>query len=130
MEQTWRFRRQVLLEIGGFDAFFGAGTLFAGEDIDAASRASARGWTGKYCPEVVVSHHHGRKVEDLPRLMRFYDIGRAAYHMKLLIRGRQISSFISAVYGLRQRMKGRPSTVYWELVGSYRYLLQIIRRRC
>ena len=38
------FRREVIDEIGGFDADFGAGTLFCCEDCDAFERASFAGW--------------------------------------------------------------------------------------
>jgi hypothetical protein len=35
------FRRKVLVDIGGFDPWFGPGALFNAEDVDAAMRASA-----------------------------------------------------------------------------------------
>ena len=61
------FRCEVLEAIGGFDVVLGYGAGFLGEvdavveDVDAAARASAEGWRGRYDPDVVVHHHHGRK---------------------------------------------------------------------
>jgi len=115
------FRRRVLSGIGGFDPEFGAGSLFAGEDLDVASRASAMGWRGLYCPEVIVRHHHGRKAPDIPRLMKFYGIGAGAYHMKLLLRGHQFVWFAKSIYQVRRRFKFSPRMVLWEPVGIVKY---------
>ncbi len=116
------FRKCVLVRIGGFDPLFGPGMLFfAGEDIDVASRANAMGWTGKYCPEVVVRHHHGRKTSDAPRLWKSYAIGRGAYHMKLLLCG-QFLWFAQAIYQLRWRYRLSRRTILWEQVGAAQYI--------
>jgi len=115
------FRRATLLEIGGFDPLFGAGTLFAGEDLEAASRASALGWKGRYCPEVIVTHHHQRKAPDVPRLKKFYGLGVGAYHMKLLLRGHEFSWFLRSLYQVRRRYKTSARMVLWEPVGAARY---------
>ena len=58
---NFAFRREALERIGGFDARMGAGTPYACEDIDAASRANFLGYPGMYDPRPVVRHHHGRK---------------------------------------------------------------------
>ena len=123
------FRRGVLVAIGGFDPLFGAGSLFAGEDLDAAARASAMGWKGLYCPEVVVRHHHGRKRSDIPRLMKFYGIGAGAYHMKLLLKGHEVLWFAQSVYQVRRRSKFSPRMVLWEPVGIVKYGYICLRRR-
>jgi glycosyltransferase involved in cell wall biosynthesis len=116
------FRRRVLLDIGGFDPLFGPGALFAAcEEIEAVGRASAMGWKGEYRPEVVVRHHHGRKAADAAALWRSYAIGRGAYHMKLLLRGRQFLWFARSVYQLRWRFRTSRTTVLWELVGAAKY---------
>jgi GT2 family glycosyltransferase len=120
------FRRDVLLEIGGFDPLFGAGSLFAAEDVDAAGRASAMGWRGQYRPEVVVNHHHGRKASDAARLSKSYHIGRGAYHMKLLLNERQYFSFVRAILSLPRRMRWGLIAVYWEMVGASRYAFTYI----
>jgi glycosyltransferase involved in cell wall biosynthesis len=116
------FRREVLGSLRGFDPLFGAGAQFAGEDVDAAGRASAMGWKGRYCPEVIVRHHHGRKASDVPRLMKFYGIGTGAYHMKLLLRGHEVLWFARSVYQVGRRFKFHRRTVLWEPVGMVTYL--------
>ncbi|MGC1304107.1 MAG: glycosyltransferase family 2 protein [Caulobacteraceae bacterium] len=117
------FRRNVLLDIGGFDPLFGPGALFmACEDIDAVGRASAMGWKGKYDPEVVVRHHHGRKAADAAALWKAYAIGRGAYHMKLLVKGHEFSWFARSIYQLRSRYRTSRGTVFWEMVGAAQYV--------
>jgi glycosyltransferase involved in cell wall biosynthesis len=128
------FRRRVLFDMGGFDPLFGPGGLFtAAEEIDAVGRASAMGWKGKYRPEVVVQHHHGRKAADAAALWKWYAIGRGAYHMKLLLKGHQFLWFARSIYQLRWRYKTSRTTVLWELVGAakyvYIYLLQTLGSR-
>jgi hypothetical protein len=127
------FRRSVLLDIGGFDPVFGAGTLFAGEDLEAAGRASVLGWRGQYCPEVIVTHHHRRKALDVPRLMKFYGLGLGAYHMKLLLRGREFLWFALSVYQIRRRYRFTPTMVLWEPVGAIKYarlcIVEVFRKR-
>jgi glycosyltransferase involved in cell wall biosynthesis len=114
------FRRSVLRQIGGFDPLFGPGALFNAEDVDAAGRASAIGWKGQFRPEVVVSHHHGRKLSDGPALWKSYAIGRGAYHMKLLLSGKFLW-FAQSIYQLRRRYKTSRTTVLWEEVGAAEY---------
>jgi cellulose synthase/poly-beta-1,6-N-acetylglucosamine synthase-like glycosyltransferase len=115
------FRREVVAAFGGFDPLFGAGARFAGEDLDAASRASAMGWEGRYCPEVIVRHHHGRKASDIPHLMKFYGIGAGAYHMKLLLKGHEVLWFAQSIYQVRRRFGLSRRTVLWEPVGMAEY---------
>ena len=124
------FRREVLLEIGGFDPLFGAGSLFAAEDLDAAARASAAGWKGEYRPEVVVSHHHGRKAADAARLKKSYGIGAGAYHMKLLLRGRKFSWFVRSLTEVDRRFKLSKIMVLWEPVGAAKYAYFYVTGRC
>lgn len=80
------FRREVFDRIGGFDELFGAGAAFSGGDVEFAARASARGWKGAYVPEALVYHAHGRKTEEAARrLLRWYDRGRGAYYVKMIL---------------------------------------------
>jgi GT2 family glycosyltransferase len=128
------FRREVLLDVGGFDPLFGPGSpLPACEDLDLAARASARGWKWQYRPEVVVSHHHGRKARDLPALLKSYGIGTGAYHMKLLLEGGKFLWFARSVYQVRRRLRASWISVLWEPVGAtryaYAYLTQALRGR-
>jgi GT2 family glycosyltransferase len=128
------FRRRVLLDIGGFDPFFGPGASFAAcEDIEAVGRASAVGWKGEYRPDAVVRHHHGRKAADVAALWKTYAIGRGAYHMKLLLNGHEFLWFARSIYQLRWRYRTSRTTVLWELVGAakyaYSYLAQTLGSR-
>jgi glycosyltransferase involved in cell wall biosynthesis len=127
------FRRQVLVEIGGFDPLFGPGALFNAEDVDAAARASALGWKGEYRPDVIVRHHHGRKAPDIPDLVKSYGVGTGAYQMKLLLKGGKFLWFARSVYQIRRRFKASPRSVLWEPVGAmkyaYVYLTQALRGR-
>jgi glycosyltransferase involved in cell wall biosynthesis len=117
------FRRRVLVDIGGFDPLFGSGSLLvAAEDLDAAGRASAIGWSGQYCPDVIVRHHHGRKRSDVAPLMRSYAIGLGAYHMKLLLSERRFGWFARSVYEFwRARIWWQPEGPVWEVVGAAKY---------
>jgi cellulose synthase/poly-beta-1,6-N-acetylglucosamine synthase-like glycosyltransferase len=117
------FRRQALLAVGGFDPLFGPGSLFNAEDADAAGRVSALGWKGKYCPEVIVRHHHRRKAADFSPLWKSYDIGTGAYHMKVLLKGRRLSWFGKGLFAVRRRIawQGRPQRVVWETIGALWY---------
>lgn len=121
-------RRQVLIDVGGFDPLFGPGAPFSStEDLDVCSRASAKGWKGQYHPEVVVRHHHERKVPDVARMAKSYSLGTGAYYMKLLLSGRELLWFVRGVYDLRERVKWYGGTlfwqtIFWEAVGATRYL--------
>lgn len=115
------FRKTVLDQIGNFDPLFGSGSLFPSEDCDAAARASLAGWVGRYVPESAVSHHHGRKAADVGKLFKSYDIGRGAYHMKLLITCRAYPQALKGWRGLIKRMLLRPQSLRWELDGALGY---------
>jgi glycosyltransferase involved in cell wall biosynthesis len=122
------FRRKVLIDIGGFDPWFGPGALFNAEDVDAAARASAIGWKGEYRPEVVVRHHHGRKASDIPQLVKSYGIGTGAYQMKLLLEGHQFLAFARSIYQARRRFRASRRSVLWEPVGAFGYVYQYLSR--
>ncbi|GGW86956.1 glycosyltransferase [Alteromonas halophila] len=80
------FRRQVLEEVGGFDPLFGAGASFPCEDVDTISECIRHGFAGKYSPDIIVSHDHGRQSEsDYQKLMHSYDVGRGAFYTKRVI---------------------------------------------
>jgi glycosyltransferase involved in cell wall biosynthesis len=122
------FRKKVLGEIDGFDPLFGPGALFNAEDVDAAARASAIGWKGEYRPEVIVRHHHGRKAPDIPRLVKSYGMGLGAYHMKLLLGGREFWWFARSIYQIRRRLKASVRSVLWEPVGAMKYAYVFLAR--
>ena len=80
------FRRQVLIDIGPFDPDLGPGSSFrSGDDTELFQRASLLGYTGRYSPEAVVWHHHGRRAADYAALHRSYDIGAGAAYACIII---------------------------------------------
>jgi glycosyltransferase involved in cell wall biosynthesis len=116
------FRRNIIVEIGGFDPMFGPGSRFRyAEDLDVIGRASAMGYEGRYCPDVVVRHHHQRKKSDTPAVWKACGIGTGAYHMKLLLTYREWWWFLKsiALLGLHFRISRR--MFLWEPVGAARY---------
>jgi GT2 family glycosyltransferase len=52
------FRRDVLIEIGGFNPIY----LRAGDDVDLCWRLQARGWKIGFAPAALVWHHHRASV--------------------------------------------------------------------
>jgi glycosyltransferase involved in cell wall biosynthesis len=128
MGANMAFRRQVLVDIGGFDPLFGPGAPFKStEDLDVGSRASAKGWMGQYHPEVIVRHHHERKARDVAGMAKCYSIGTGAYYMKLLLREHEFLWFARGVYELGGRVRWYGGTliwqtIFWEAVGGAKYL--------
>lgn len=113
-------QRTVFERIGGFDPEFGAGTRFRCEDIDLVARASMAGFTGAHIPELVVYHHHGRKVgPQTRRLERENDYACGAYYAKFILNGHP--SFIFGWLRLALR-PWRVRGLYWELRGALDYL--------
>lgn len=123
------FRRAALAEIGGYDPLFGSGSAFPAEDIDAIARANLLGWTGAYVPDIVVFHHHGRKAAEAPRLMKSYDLGRGAYHMKLLLMSGRLDWFARTQLDLLRRWRTDPSSAMTEVRGALAYLWMFVSRR-
>ena len=124
------FRREVIDEIGGFDADFGAGTLFCCEDCDAFERASFAGWWGMYSPDPVVAHHHGRKAADIRALKRSYGRGNGAYLAKFTMRP-DTSKLFAEVWFHRVTHCGTfgVRTVTYELAGAGLYILHQLALR-
>lgn len=115
------FRREVLEAIGGFDPDFGSGTGFPAEDCEAAARASAAGWAGRYLPDVVVRHDHGRSPAEADATRAAYDLGRGAYHMKLVSRPGTRRAGLRGWGELPYRVLRRPGTLRGELLGAWRW---------
>jgi GT2 family glycosyltransferase len=88
------FRRQDLLEAGGFDPLLGAGGLFgACEDPDIAYRLLARGKTVTYSGSAVAYHKHWKDWAAQRRMERAYGVGAGAQFAKYIRSG--------DLYGLR-----------------------------
>ncbi len=117
------FRADTLEAIGNFDPNFGAGTRFAAEDCDAVARASLAGWAGKYDPTITVRHDHGRLADDIGSLLKSYDIGRGAFHTKLLFLPGGASHGLQGWKGLARRSLRRPASLYFEMLGGIQFLL-------
>ena len=76
---NFAIRREVALELGGFDEALGAGTLSAsGEDTEMFVRALRRGHSLRYEPSAIVWHRHRRSSPELRRLMFAYGSGVSA----------------------------------------------------
>jgi glycosyltransferase involved in cell wall biosynthesis len=79
------FRREALLEIGGFDVHLDVGTPSHGSgDLDIFHRLLTSGKIIRYEPSAVVWHQHRRSMPALHK--QFYDNGRAfgCYLLKIL----------------------------------------------
>jgi GT2 family glycosyltransferase len=77
------FRRDVLLELGGFDELLGAGSeLRSAEDADMLYRCLAHGWSGVYEPAAVVTHEQWRSEREIVTLRYGYGLGNGAIRIK------------------------------------------------
>lgn len=72
-------RRDVVLDLGGFDPRLGAGSpCRAGEEVDLTLRVLASGWWVQETPEVRVVHHGFRPWSDAARCAADYWYGAGA----------------------------------------------------
>jgi GT2 family glycosyltransferase len=115
------FRREALLQIGGFDPNFGAGARFSGGDVDACGRAGEAGWYGAYDPLPSVRHHHGRRAKAARRHAARYAVGGGAYLAKRLVhsrwRLRDLGAMLRFTCGRRS-----PIAILRQLSGSVQYV--------
>ncbi|MBV9195542.1 MAG: glycosyltransferase [Solirubrobacterales bacterium] len=82
------FRREALLQLGGFDPCLGAGTPARGaEDLDISIRLILGGQTLVYEPRAIVRHHHLDTMSALYRKVFSYGIGLGAFIFKTLATG-------------------------------------------
>jgi cellulose synthase/poly-beta-1,6-N-acetylglucosamine synthase-like glycosyltransferase len=73
------FRREVLVELGGFDPLLGAGSEFpAGEDKDVLWRAMRAGWRAIFAADLQVTHVSWRDDMEAVRVMFRYGVGAGA----------------------------------------------------
>jgi glycosyltransferase involved in cell wall biosynthesis len=78
-------RRDVALDLGGFDEYLGAGGRFpSGEDLDIAVRALVRGHYVYETHQVAVTHYGFRSLEQLRALAKRDWIGLGAAYAKLI----------------------------------------------
>ena len=90
------FAREIYERIGDFDERFGAGAWFrAADDADFVYRAYRAGFTVEYVPDMVVTHHHGRRdLDEAFRLHDNYDFGDGALFAKHVMRSPSILRFM------------------------------------
>jgi GT2 family glycosyltransferase len=82
-------RRDVLLELGGFDEGMGIGSpTGGGEDIDIFVRVLLAGHLLLREPSAVVWHRHRRSADELETQIRNYGLGLGAWITKLGLRPR------------------------------------------
>jgi GT2 family glycosyltransferase len=114
------FRRAAISGVGGFDPWFGAGALFAGDELELMARISAAGWNGAYDPKPVVYHHHGRRTarEEL-HLRRWYDRGRGACYAKCMLNRRMRSVYLKNWLRTRQQQSWKITAL--EIVAGLDY---------
>lgn len=79
--------RDVAASIGPFDERFGAGApLKAAEDTDYLVRAFQLGIPVEYVPDMIVHHHHGRRLRAaIEELHRNYSLGNGGLCLKHLL---------------------------------------------
>jgi glycosyltransferase involved in cell wall biosynthesis len=120
------FRRDALAAAGGFDPEFGAGTQFPAEDIDAVAAVIWSGRPARYDPRPTVAHHHGRKEEAVPGLMKGYDAGRGAYLAKYMLRRDTRTAYAKAWLSgtLRSREPGHALAAAREIMAGARYAIR------
>jgi GT2 family glycosyltransferase len=77
------FRREVLEQVGGFDAALGVGSAYpAGEDKDVFWRAMRAGWRVRFAPAMAVTHVKWRGESEALRVMYRYGVGAGAVAAK------------------------------------------------
>jgi GT2 family glycosyltransferase len=90
------FRREVLLEIGGFDPALGAGSpAKAGADIESFSHAILRGHRLAYEPRAVCWHDHRAHEAALRHQTFNYGVGCTAILTKWLLRDRRLRRLVA-----------------------------------
>jgi glycosyltransferase involved in cell wall biosynthesis len=128
------FRRDVLVEVGGFDPIFDA----AGDDVDLCWRVLDRGWTIGFHPAALVWHHRRPGLRPYLRQQRGYGrsetLVEARHPARFSIlgsarwKGRIYQS--RAVNGSRQRIYRGPfgQAAYQSVYGGGGYALDLVHQ--
>ena len=105
------FRRVLLLDLRGFDERLGAGTSFhSGEDTDLLRRAALAGMRGRFEPQLLVRHDHGRSQADAAALRRSHQRGLGACMAKFIANKDTRSQYVRHWYWALRRV-GIPGAV-------------------
>jgi GT2 family glycosyltransferase len=108
---NFAIRRDVLLELGGFDCDLGPGTpALGGEDLDLFVRVVLAGGAFAYEPSAIVWHTHRRDAPGLQRQCYGYGVGLAAYLTKLFLERAHRRDLVAKIAaGARHRGSGKVS---------------------
>lgn len=91
-------RRELVLELGGFDPRLDGGTTtLSGGDTDMFTRILESGAEIVYTPEAVVHHHHRREWPALQYCVFGYGVGLYSFLTKRVIEARDARALITAV---------------------------------
>lgn len=84
--ENFAFRRQLLIDLGGFDPSLGTATAtLGGEDVEAMLRVLLAGRQVVYEPRAIVRHAHQREFEQFERRVWGYGVGLTACLSKALV---------------------------------------------
>jgi glycosyltransferase involved in cell wall biosynthesis len=83
--ENFAFRRELLIELGGFDPSLGTATAtLGGEDVEAMLRVLLADRQVVYEPNAIVRHAHQREFEQFERRVWGYGVGLTACLSKVL----------------------------------------------
>src|SRR6185369_8893245 len=111
------FRRDALLEIGGFDPQF----WVAGDDVDVCWRLQERGWTLGFSPAAMVWHHRRNSIRRYLKQQQGYAKAEALLERKWPEKYNSIGhlSWAGRVYGAALApLLVRPGRIYHGMWGS------------
>ena len=112
------FRRELLLQLGGFDPRLDGGTATcSGGDTDMFARVLETGAQIVYTPEALVWHRHRRTDTELRSCIFGYGVGLYSFLTKRLLEARDLQALVIAarwlvgplVKAVWRRLRGRPT---------------------
>lgn len=125
------FRREAVVQAGGFDEALGAGTpIPSGEDAEMFFRLLRHGARVRYDPQVQVAHEMWRGPDEVNQLVRGYALGSAVYLTRAVIANGDVIALgilLTRLGGAGLRLignvlRGRPArrrTAWMSLAGSW-----------
>jgi GT2 family glycosyltransferase len=122
-------RKDVVLELGGFDEGMGIGSpTGGGEDIDMFIRLLLAGWLLVREPAAVVWHRHRRTAEELETQIHNYGLGLGAWISKLMVRPRTCVMVLRRVRPAIRHLRGVTVVDQSDTVANDPRLIQLDRR--